>query len=79
MSGIFCGNIDYKVNNGVLQDFFQSYGFKTKSVTVIEMKGIAQVTLESEEEVEEAISKLKGKTLKGRPIRLEVSKPRHKR
>ena len=78
---IYVGNLSYSVTEDEIAVEFGAYG-KVESVVIPldklseQSKGFAFVEMESETEAKAAISVLNGKTLKERPIMVNVAPPR---
>ena len=78
---IYVGNLSYSVTEDEIAAEFGTYG-KVESVFIPvdklskQSKGFAFVEMESETEAKTAISVLNGKTLKERPIVVNVARPR---
>ena len=83
-SKLYVGNLAYTTSETDLQDMFSAHG------TVIEVKvpvdresgrprGFAFVTMGSEEDAQNAISKLNGQAIEGRPLTVNEARPREQR
>jgi RNA recognition motif-containing protein len=81
---IYVGNLDYKVDEKLLEDTFREYG-SVESVNIItdkyngRSKGFGFVTMENKEEATKAISELNGKTLLSRDIVVNEARPKRDR
>jgi len=77
---LYVGNLGYNVTSADLQQLFTPHG-TVQSAQVIEdrdagrSKGFGFVEMANDEEGKNAISKLNGKELKGRPIKCDVARP----
>lgn len=79
---LFVGNLSWDTDEETLKEFFGQAG-TVEDVNIIKdreynnrSKGFGFVTMASEEEAQEAIDQLNGKSLDGREIRVDVAKPR---
>jgi RNA recognition motif-containing protein len=72
---LFVGNLSYQLTEEEFKNVFQPYG-NIKSLRLLTNKGFGFVEYETSEEAQKAIENLNGKELKGRPMRVEVAKPR---
>src|SRR5262245_8286869 len=81
---LFVGNLSYQTMEQDLQDFFAQAGNVT-SVNLMFDKftgksgGFAFVELASAEEANKAVEMFNGKELQGRPLTVNVAKPREER
>ena len=81
---IYVGNLDYKVDEKLLEDTFREYG-SVESVNIItdkyngRSKGFGFVTMENNEEATKAISELNGTTLLSREIVVNEARPKRDR
>ena len=81
---LYVGNLSYDTTEDGLRTAFAGSG-AVISVDVIKdrdtgrMKGFAFVTMGTEEEAQKAINALDGKTLDGRPLKVNIAKPREDR
>ena len=78
---LYVGNLPYTVNQAKLEEIFSPFG-TIVSATVISdkfsgrSKGFGFVEFESDDAAKEAIAKLDGTDLEGRPLRVNEAKPR---
>jgi len=78
---IFVGGLAWQTHEDALRDAFSPYG-ELEEVRIVtdrntgRSKGFGFVSYKSKEDAEEAISKLNGTDLDGRPIRCELATPR---
>jgi RNA recognition motif-containing protein len=81
---IYIGNLSRDVTEDDLRQTFQTYG-TVDSVSIIKdkfsgiSKGFAFVEMPVKEEAEAAMTALKGKELKGRPLDCNEARPREER
>lgn len=77
---LFVGNLPFSANDDSLAEFFGQVG-KVESARVIvdretgRSKGFGFVEMSSPEEAQDAISRLDGQDLDGRPIRISEARP----
>ncbi len=80
---LFVGNISFKMSENDLMELFSQSG-KVLSVAIPTDKdtgrkrGFAFVEMENDEDAQSAISNLNGKTIQGREIVVNQSKPKEK-
>jgi cold-inducible RNA-binding protein len=83
-SKLFVGSLAWGTTDDSLKAFFESVG-TVVSATVIKdretnrSKGFGFVEMSSDEEAKEAVAKLDGKELDGRPIVVNEARPREER
>ena len=83
-SKLFIGSLAWATTDDSLRDFFASAG-TVVSANVIKdretgrSKGFGFVEMSSDDEAKEAIAKLNGKDLDGRPIVVNEARPREER
>ena len=81
---LFIGSLAWGTNDDSLRDFFASVG-TVVSANVIKdretgrSKGFGFVEMSTDEEAKEAVAKLDGKELDGRPIVVNEARPREER
>ena len=81
---LYVGNLSYGVSEAELQTLFSEVG-TVKSVQLIQdrntgrSKGFAFVEMETQDEAQKAISQLNGKELAGRPLTVNLARPREER
>ncbi len=78
---IYVGNLSYETNEAELRDLFAAHGTVASARVVMDKfsgqsKGFGFVEMPNSKEAIEAIQQLNGQTIKGRPIRVNESKPR---
>jgi len=77
---VYVGNLPYRVNRNVLQDYFSRYG-RIRQVRIVKdkrtgrSKGFGFVTFVAEKEAQSALS-AHGHDLNGRSIVVRIAKPR---
>lgn len=78
---IYVGNLPFSVNDATLSATFAAFG-KVESATVVtdrdsgRSKGFGFVEMSSEAEAKEAIAKLQGTSLEGRPLTVNEARPK---
>jgi cold-inducible RNA-binding protein len=83
-SRLFVGNLSYQTMDRDLQDFFSQAGVVT-SVTVMldkftgKSRGFAFVEFSTAEEANKAVEMFHGKELQGRPLTVNIARPREER
>ncbi len=76
---LYVGNLNYSVTDSELKDFF-SQKFQVTDCKVIEGKGFAFVTFDSEGNASAAKEEYNNQEFKGRALKIDVAKeraPRH--
>src|SRR3954447_8867009 len=81
---LFVGNLSFKTTENELQDAFAAHGTVLEANLMMDRatgrpRGFGFVTMSSPEEVEKAIQDLHGKALGGRPLTVNIAKPREER
>ncbi len=77
MSKIFVGNLNFNLEESVLETFIKEAGVAVQNVNIIRdaysgrSRGFGFVELEETQDVDEAISTLNGKDLDGRALRVD--------
>ena len=77
MTKLFVYGVNSRCPKGVLEDEFARFGDVT-DVHITE-KGFAFVTMENQDDAEEAIRKLNGAEIDGQEVKVEESRPRDNR
>ncbi|MFA5479229.1 MAG: RNA-binding protein [Candidatus Muiribacteriota bacterium] len=77
-SKIYVGNLKYEVTNKDLREVFSPFG-EVKSVFKIEGKNFAFVEMADGDQAEKAVKELNGKSIKDRPMKVQLSRPSDKR
>ncbi len=81
---IYVGNLPYSTSDADLKDLFSQVG-KVKTAQVIKdrqsgrSKGFAFVEMSSEEEAQKAITLFHGRDYSGRPLTVNIARPREER
>lgn len=78
---LFVGGLSFSTTNQDLQEFFAQTGTVLSATVVTDQfsgrsRGFGFVEMSTTEEAERAVSQLNGRTLDGRQIKVEVSKPK---
>ena len=81
---LYVGNLSFNTTENELQELFSQAG-TVQEVTLMQDKftgksrGFAFVTMSSEEDAQNAISKFNGQTIEGRPLTVNEARPREPR
>jgi cold-inducible RNA-binding protein len=81
---LYVGNLSFNTTENELQELFSQAG-TVQEVTLMQDKftgksrGFAFVTMGSEEDAQNAISKFNGQTVEGRPLTVNEARPREPR
>ena len=81
---LYVGNLPFNTTENELQEIFAQAG-AVQEVTLMQdrftgkSRGFAFVTMSSEEEAQNAISKFNGHTMEGRPMTVNEARPREQR
>ena len=81
---LYVGNLPFNTTENELQELFSQAGV-VQEVTLMQDKftgksrGFAFVTMSSEEEAQNAISRFNGQTMDGRPLTVNEARPREPR
>jgi len=81
---LYVGNLSFSTTENDLHDAFAAHGNVVEATLMVEResgrpRGFGFVTMGSEEEAQKAIQALNGATLGGRPLTVNVAKPREDR
>lgn len=81
---LFIGNLSWDVKNENLSEFFAAVGSVESAEVIVERdsgrsKGFGFVLMATEEEAEKAVKELNGKELMGRPVVVNVARPKVRR
>lgn len=81
---LYVGNLSYKVTSSDLQLLLSQFGQVQSAEVIIDRatgrsKGFGFVEMGSDEEAQQAIDALSGKEHEGRPLTVNVAKPREER
>jgi cold-inducible RNA-binding protein len=81
---LYVGNLSFNTTENELQELFSQAG-TVQEVTLMQDKftgksrGFAFITMGSDEEAQNAISKFNGQTIEGRPLTVNEARPREPR
>jgi RNA recognition motif-containing protein len=81
---LYVGNLPFNTTENELQELFSQAG-AVQEVTLMQdrftgkSRGFAFVTMSSDEEAQNAISKLNGQAIEGRPLTVNEARPRESR
>jgi cold-inducible RNA-binding protein len=81
---LYVGNLPFNTTENELQELFSQAG-TVQEVTLMQdrftgkSRGFAFVTMGSDEEAQNAISKLNGQSIEGRPLTVNEARPREQR
>ena len=80
---IYVSNLGFHVGDQDLKDLFAAYGEVTSAKVITDRetnrsRGFGFVEMPNESEGQEAIKKLNGASVEGRPISVNVAKPKEK-
>jgi RNA recognition motif-containing protein len=81
---LFVGNLSFNTTENDLQDAFAAHGTVLEANLVTDRvsgraRGFGFVTMSSDEEAQAAITGLQGTALDGRPLTVNVARPREER
>lgn len=81
---LYVGNLAFSVTDDELQQAFTSFGNIASARVVMDRmtgrsKGFGFVELEDDQMADEAINKMNGQTIGGRPVRVSEAKPQEDR
>lgn len=81
---LYVGNLAFSVTDEELQQAFTSFGNVTSARVIIDKmsgrsKGFGFVEIEDDSSADDAISKMDGQTIAGRPVRVSEAKPQEDR
>ncbi|HLH31013.1 MAG TPA: RNA-binding protein [Terriglobia bacterium] len=81
MSRLFLGNVPHSASETDIIDWLQSHGYTVESIDVITdrntglRRGFCFVTLQDNTQAEDAVRKLHGMAMRGRPITVNFAVP----
>jgi RNA recognition motif-containing protein len=80
-SKLFVGNLSFDTKQADLEQFFAGAGTVREAVVIQDRetgrsRGFAFVTMSTEEEARQAVEKLNGKNLQGRPLKVNEAQER---
>ncbi len=78
---LYVGNLPYTVNQAKLEEMFSPFGTIVSASVITDKfsgrsKGFGFVEFDNDESAKEAIAKLDGTEMEGRPIRVNEAKPK---
>ncbi|MDD2631900.1 MAG: RNA-binding protein [Bacteroidales bacterium] len=78
---IYVGNLDFKVNESDLEGLFESYGNVSSAKVIVDKfsgrsKGFGFVTMDDDEEAQQAIKELNGSAFQSRDIIVNEARPK---
>ena len=81
---LFVGNLSFNTTENDLQDAFAAHGTVVETNLMMDRatgrpRGFAFVTMSTPEEAQRAIAEMHGKPLDGRPLTVNVARPREER
>lgn len=81
---LFVGNLSFNTTENDLQDAFAAHGTVVETNLMMDRmsgrpRGFAFVTMSSPEEAQKAIDAMHGKQLDGRPLTVNIARPREER
>jgi RNA recognition motif-containing protein len=81
---LFVGNLSYSVTDTLLQEAFGRFGNVVSASVVVDKmsgrsRGFGFVELSSDAEAERAVSEMNGAELDGRPVNVNIARPREER
>ena len=81
---LFVGNLSWTTTDGLLQEAFSAYGTVTEATVMMDKftgksRGFAFVTMSTAEEAEAAAREMDNKEIDGRPVRVNIARPREDR
>ncbi len=81
---LFVGNLSWTTTDGILQDTFAQFGTVVEAAVMMDKftgksRGFAFVTMSTPEEAEAAAREMDNKELDGRPIRVNIARPKEDR
>src|SRR5512147_2048214 len=81
---LFVGNLSFNTTENDLQDAFAAYGTVVEANLMMDRatgrsRGFAFVTMSTPEEAQKAIDALNGTVMSGRPLTVNVARPREER
>src|SRR4030095_7009904 len=81
---LYVGNLSFNTTENNLHDAFAAHGKVIEANLMVERetgrpRGFGFVTMSTEEEAQKAMAELNGSTLDGRPLTVNIAKPREER
>ncbi|MCX8157956.1 MAG: RNA-binding protein [Verrucomicrobiae bacterium] len=83
-SRLYVGNLSYKTTDADLQDYFSQAGVVTSCNVMLDKftgrsRGFAFVEFATEEEAKKAVEQFHNKEFQGRPLTVNIARPREER
>ncbi len=84
MTNIYVGNLSYHMTDDQLRDAFAEFGTVNSARIIMDRdtgrsKGFGFVEMENDGEAQEAITKMDGQEIDGRPVKVNEARPREER
>ena len=82
MNKIFVGNLSFSVSESALEMFIREFGIEVEEIRIIRdrytgrSRGFGFVELREDQDLDEAISQLNGRSLEGRDLRVDRANER---
>ena len=81
---LFVGNLSWTTTDGLLQDAFAQFGTVVEAAVMMDKftgksRGFAFVTMSTAEEAEAAAKEMDNKEIDGRPVRVNIARPKEDR
>ena len=81
---LFVGNLSFSITENDLQDAFAAHGTVTEANLMMDRttnrpRGFGFVTMSTPEEAQKAVEAMNGKALDGRPLTVNIARPREER
>jgi len=81
---LFVGNLSFNTTENDLQDAFAAHGTVTEANLMMDRatgrpRGFGFVTMSTTEEAQKAVEAMNGKSVDGRPLTVNVARPREER
>ena len=81
---LFVGNLSFNTTENDLQDAFAAHGTVVEANLMMDRatgrpRGFAFITMSTPEEAQKAIAEMHGKQLDGRPLTVNIARPREER
>lgn len=81
---LYVGNLAHEIDDGELQEIFESHGSVSSAKVIVDRdtmrsRGFGFVEMASEQEAQSAIEALDGQEVKGRPLTVNIARPKENR
>ena len=81
---LFVGNLSFNTTENALQDAFAAHGTVLEANLMMDRatgrpRGFGFVTMSSDEEAQNAVTAMNGKAFDGRPLTVNIARPREER